>query len=403
MTAPFRPRRARLRRRPAVLGRRAERRRVPASAGSTRSMTASPGRSGSGRGRRPDPRRRRLLAAGRGPRAARRSITGTSRRSTPRPLTSSRSARATPSRLFRTTDGGATWTVVLANPDPAGFLDAIAFRDARRGLVLGDPVDGRFALLRTDDGGDSWERVGPDAMPPALPGEAAFAASGSCLVVLGDDHAWFCTGGGAGRPRLPLGRRRPSWTAHPLPIPAGSPSCRRLRPGLPRPRPRRRRRRRLRAARRPRPRRRPDRPTAGPDLAIAGGAGTGRLSIGRRLRPRATAALVAVGPTGTDASSDGGESWEPIGVTGFHAVDATWAVGDDGRVARLMIGPRPTGGSSMIVVVLAIPSAPRCAGLRRRRSPACADVSGRKCLRDQPFEDRAALVSSAVRRSRCAG
>lgn len=243
------------------------------------------------------------------------------------------------SRLFKTTDGGASWSVVLANRDAAGFFDAAAFRDERRGLVLGDPVDGSFTLLRTADGGGSWERVDPDAMPPSLPGEAAFAASGSCLVILGD-RAWFCTGGAevARVFRSEDGGR--SWTAHPLPIAAGVPSAGAFALAF----------------------RDPDHGVAvggdylqpdGGDRVVAltdDGGRTWRLPAGPgpagyrsdvAFVPGDPSRLVAVGPSGTDGSSDGGESWEPIGVTGFHAIDERWAVGDDGRVARLMIGPRP--------------------------------------------------------------
>ena len=50
--------------------------------------------------------------------------------------------------------------------------------------------------------------------------------------------------------------------------------------------------------------------------------------------------LVAVGPTGSDYSTDGGRSWLPLGDTGYHtlsiAVDgACWAAGGEGRIAKL--------------------------------------------------------------------
>jgi len=49
--------------------------------------------------------------------------------------------------------------------------------------------------------------------------------------------------------------------------------------------------------------------------------------------------LVAVGPTGSDISVDGGGNWRPLGTAGFHAVGFAgqtfgWAVGEDGRVAK---------------------------------------------------------------------
>jgi photosystem II stability/assembly factor-like uncharacterized protein len=46
---------------------------------------------------------------------------------------------------------------------------------------------------------------------------------------------------------------------------------------------------------------------------------------------------IAVGPSGSDVSSDSGRTWKPLGEIGFHAADfhgsAGWAVGEAGRVA----------------------------------------------------------------------
>ena len=56
-------------------------------------------------------------------------------------------------------------------------------------------------------------------MPAALPGEGAFAASGTCLVVQGDRNAWFGTGGGRVFRSTDRGR---TWTVHKTPIRAGN-------------------------------------------------------------------------------------------------------------------------------------------------------------------------------------
>jgi hypothetical protein len=52
-----------------------------------------------------------------------------------------------------------------------------------------------------------------------------------------------------------------------------------------------------------------------------------------------TRALVAVGPSGTSYSGDGGRSWMPVDTVAYNTVafaapDAGWAAGRDGRVAR---------------------------------------------------------------------
>jgi photosystem II stability/assembly factor-like uncharacterized protein len=95
------------------------------------------------------------------------------------------------SKVYRTDDGGRTWSVVLENPDADGFFDCIDF-DEKEGRLLGDPVAGRFAMFRSHDRGRSWART---PGPTAAPGEAAFAASGTCVARTGS--ATLAVTGGA--------------------------------------------------------------------------------------------------------------------------------------------------------------------------------------------------------------
>src|SRR6201996_7636542 len=62
------------------------------------------------------------------------------------------------SGLYETTDGCAHWRLLFANPDSTGFWDAVAFWNRRQGVLLGDPVNGRFVVFRTSDGGEHWAR-----------------------------------------------------------------------------------------------------------------------------------------------------------------------------------------------------------------------------------------------------
>ena len=119
------------------------------------------------------------------------------------------------SRIYKTIDSGGHWTLQYTNPDPKGFLDAIAFWDARHGVALGDPVDGEFAILTTTDGGVHWLRR---HSPPARPNEGAFAASGSCLIVRGHNEAWFATGGPGGARVFHSQNGGLSWTAASTPL-----------------------------------------------------------------------------------------------------------------------------------------------------------------------------------------
>ena len=125
-------------------------------------------------------------------------------------------------KMFRTTDGGATWTQVYTTDQKGVFLDAMAFWDADHGIVQSDPVDGTFFLLTTDDGGRHWTRVPPAALPPTLPGEAAFAASGTCITVWGTDDVWIGTGGGARARVFHSTDRGRTWTVDDTPVHAGS-------------------------------------------------------------------------------------------------------------------------------------------------------------------------------------
>jgi photosystem II stability/assembly factor-like uncharacterized protein len=124
------------------------------------------------------------------------------------------------SRIYKTTDAGAHWSLLYTNHDPKGFFDAIAFWDARHGIVLGDPVDGRPEILTTESAGkeaagDRWTRRNP---PAALPNEGAFAASNTCLTLLGKKDAWFGTGGPGAARIFHSADRGLTWTAATTPI-----------------------------------------------------------------------------------------------------------------------------------------------------------------------------------------
>ncbi len=94
--------------------------------------------------------------------------------------------------ILRTTDGGVTWSEVFRTFEKGVFLDAIKFRNGKTGYALGDPVGGKPYVLKTVNGGRSWERIDPAGFPDMMEGEASFAAGNSCLFVL-DDRIWFNT------------------------------------------------------------------------------------------------------------------------------------------------------------------------------------------------------------------
>ncbi|MFI5138216.1 MAG: WD40/YVTN/BNR-like repeat-containing protein [Sphingobacteriales bacterium] len=126
----------------------------------------------------------------------------------------------TPALILKTVDGGANWQVKYRNTDTAYFFDAMDFADKNHGMVLGDPIKGKFLLMETNDGGESWTTI--DDAPVALPGEAAFAASGTCLLFNG--LITIVTGGGSSRVLMSPDNPKKVWMPLRLPLTNGKQS-----------------------------------------------------------------------------------------------------------------------------------------------------------------------------------
>jgi photosystem II stability/assembly factor-like uncharacterized protein len=253
-------------------------------------------------------------------------------------------AAATGGRIWRTRDGGMTWSLRYAAEDTSVFLDAIVFRDDQHGLALGDPMGGRFLILATDDGGESWRDVSASSRPVADSGEAAFAASGTSLVLQGV-RAWLGSGGAATHVFRSLDHGR-TWTASDIPLRRGgsgagvfslafADSLSGVAVGgdytL------------------------PD-STAGTAAFTRDGGVTwqrasppprGYRSGAAAIRRGGRIVVIAVGTNGSDISEDGGATWRPLDSTGFNAVQfapdgVAIAVGGGGRIARFLL-PTPGG------------------------------------------------------------
>jgi photosystem II stability/assembly factor-like uncharacterized protein len=121
-------------------------------------------------------------------------------------------------RLYRTKDGGKSWSLIFEDKTKGVFFDSIAFWDRQHGIVLSDPVDNAFVLFTTDDGGAHWNRVPKSALPPALDKEGAFAASNQCIAVHGKNEAWFVTGGATVARVFHTAARGKTWTVAETPM-----------------------------------------------------------------------------------------------------------------------------------------------------------------------------------------
>jgi photosystem II stability/assembly factor-like uncharacterized protein len=237
------------------------------------------------------------------------------------------------SRIYKTTDGGATWKLQFTNAKEKGFFDSFAFWDKNNGIAMSDPVDGFFYLISTKDGGATWKQIATGKMPPAIEGEAAFAASGTCVIVNGRSNVFIVTGGKAARVFRSADRGL-SWSAADTTIVKGtsgsgifSIAMRDAENGV------------ITGGNYEKP--------AGEtaNLAFTADGGKSWTSGGGLFGYRSgvtfidRSTVIAVGSIGSALSGDGGKTWRNIDTVSYNAVQAkgktaVWAVGDKGMVAR---------------------------------------------------------------------
>ncbi|MBI3410823.1 MAG: glycosyl hydrolase [Planctomycetes bacterium] len=237
------------------------------------------------------------------------------------------------SRIYKTVDAGKSWTMQFKSADPMAFFDAIAFWDEKNGIALGDPVKGLFQLIVTADGGANWKPLAAKTLPPALSGEGAFAASGTCLVTHGEGDVWFATGGAKTARVFHSKDRGQNWEVSETPIIAGVESA-----GI------------FSIAFRDKHHgmivggdyRKPN--DIGATAATTSDGGKTWTLLDKRL-PFSSAVSwandrwVAVGTSGSHVSLDNGATWklldrENYNSVGFASTGEGWAVGPKGRIAK---------------------------------------------------------------------
>ncbi len=126
-------------------------------------------------------------------------------------------------RIYKTTDGGEHWVRQYDDTRKGIFLDALAFWDESHGVAMGDPMNGHFVVLRTEDGGATWTQAPTQEALRSGDGEAAFAASGTVITVGAGGRAWIGTGAnkttGVGRVLRSMDYGK-TWVAGETPIPS---------------------------------------------------------------------------------------------------------------------------------------------------------------------------------------
>jgi photosystem II stability/assembly factor-like uncharacterized protein len=122
-------------------------------------------------------------------------------------------------RIYKTLDGGATWTLQFENQLDGAFYDCFAFWTPNKGIAQSDSVNGVFPTIRTTDG-KTWQSIAAN-MPPALPNEGSFAASGTCVATQGGQNAWIATGVSTPARVLRTRDGGDTWNAYPTPLVTG--------------------------------------------------------------------------------------------------------------------------------------------------------------------------------------
>jgi photosystem II stability/assembly factor-like uncharacterized protein len=250
---------------------------------------------------------------------------------------------ASASRIYKTTDAGAHWTLQYTNPDAKGFLDAMTFWDANNGLVIGDSIDGHLQILITGNGGATWSKVPDAVLPPALPNEGAFSSSGSNIAMVGHDDAWIGLGGPTRSRVLHTGDRGKTWTVVDTPIAASesagifSVAFRDAQHGV------------IVGGDYKKENAAIDNVAitsdGGKTWALVRDKGLSGMRSAVAYIPGTASSLIAVGPTGADISQDDGKIWTPLAypasIAGFDAISfapgrkTAWASGNRGELGRL--------------------------------------------------------------------
>jgi photosystem II stability/assembly factor-like uncharacterized protein len=102
---------------------------------------------------------------------------------------------AEPAYILKTFNGGETWKLVYSDSTRGVFLDAMEFWEDGRGMVIGDPTDGKMYMARCIDFGNQWQRTESAKLPALEKGEAFFASSGTNVRAMNFNEACVVTGG----------------------------------------------------------------------------------------------------------------------------------------------------------------------------------------------------------------
>jgi photosystem II stability/assembly factor-like uncharacterized protein len=242
------------------------------------------------------------------------------------------------SRVYITQNGDnvSMWNPpFFVNNDERAFFDAIACWDRQTCVAMSDPVNDRFVLKQIEYRhlfGGTFDIAAK--MPNVKEGEAAFAASGTCLITSGGSTLFMVSGGSDARVFRSTDRGL-TWQAFDTPIARGSPSngifsiaMYDKKNGV------------IVGGNYEKPNEAKDTIAFTTDGGETWKLGSGLSGYRSAVTYVDKKTIIAVGTNGSDITRDGGKTWKILGKEDLNAVQskgrkATWAVGPKGMVVKL--------------------------------------------------------------------
>ncbi len=126
---------------------------------------------------------------------------------------------ANPALLYQVSKDGKIIKLVYQERNEKVFYDSMQFWNNKEGIAIGDPLTNHLCILKTVDGGFTWNKILESRLPEVFEGEAHFAASNTNIVINGKG-TWVVSGGKKARVFYSSDKGN-SWSVHETPIVQG--------------------------------------------------------------------------------------------------------------------------------------------------------------------------------------
>jgi hypothetical protein len=123
---------------------------------------------------------------------------------------------ANPALLYQISKDGKNTKLVYKEKNEKVFYDSMQFWNDKEGIAIGDPLTNRLCVLKTIDGGFTWNKLPETKLPEIFEGEAHFAASNTNIVIKGK-NTWVVSGGKKARVFCSSDKGN-SWKSYETPI-----------------------------------------------------------------------------------------------------------------------------------------------------------------------------------------